>query len=94
MHGKDQSHQTQEVITVQMTDEDVTDAMEINLVAHHLHLATFTAIDEEETVLDFHQLAWRESAIGWYGAAWTQYSDLERQVLLFKCETPVSQISN
>jgi hypothetical protein len=57
MHGKDETHQTQKVIAVQMTDEDVANAMKIYLVAHHLHLATFAAIDEEKTVLNFHQLA-------------------------------------
>ena len=69
MHGKDQPHQTQKVIAVQMTDEDVANAMKIYLVAHHLHLAPFAAINQEETVLNFHQLAGGKSAIGRYGAA-------------------------
>lgn len=36
-----------------MRNENVIDAMEIRLEFHQLHLSSFTAVDEEMTILDF-----------------------------------------
>ena len=56
VHGEDESHQAKVMITVQVTDENVIDAMEVYLKTHELHLGTFAAINEKNTILNFDQL--------------------------------------
>lgn len=41
------------MITMQVCDKDVADAVEVDLIAHHLHLRGFTAVDHKMPVLDF-----------------------------------------
>lgn len=56
LHGKDQAHKAQVVVAMQMTYKNMIDAMEVELVPHHLHLGSFSAIDHETPVLNFQQL--------------------------------------
>ena len=57
MHGKDQSHQAEVVIAMKVADEDMLDAVKVGVVFHELHLRTFSAVDEEVTILNLYQLA-------------------------------------
>jgi hypothetical protein len=45
VHGKDQAHQTQVMIAVQVTDKDVIDAVVRCAKTHELHLRGFTTVD-------------------------------------------------
>lgn len=52
MHGEEQTHQTEVMITMQVTDEDVADSMKIGLIFHQLYLRTFATIDQEIAVFN------------------------------------------
>ena len=56
MHGKDQSHKPEVVITVEVRDQNVIDTMKVCLVPHQLHLCSFAAVDQEIAILNFDQL--------------------------------------
>lgn len=77
VHGKEQAHQSQVMITVQVTDENMIDLMKRHLVAAQLHLHTFTAIDQKMTVLNAKVLGGRKSAMGRKSTAGTEYRKLE-----------------
>jgi hypothetical protein len=47
MVGKDEAHQTQVMIAMEMTDEDVVDPAMADIVPHHLNLGSLTAIDQK-----------------------------------------------
>lgn len=53
MHREDQSHQPEVVVAMQVTDENVTDPMNVRLVPHQLHLSPFATVDKERSVLYF-----------------------------------------
>lgn len=46
VHGKQQAHQAQVVVAMQMADEDMGDFMKAGMVAHELQLRTFPAINQ------------------------------------------------
>ena len=77
VHREDQAHEPQIMIAVQVTDENMVDTMKVYLEMHELHLHTFTAVDQEVLILNFHELRRRESPIGRQCTAGTQYRDLE-----------------
>lgn len=56
MHREDKPHKTQVMVAMEVTDEDVVDAMEIHLHLHQLHLCGFAAINQEGAVLNLDQL--------------------------------------
>ena len=64
VHRKDQAHQSEVMVTVQMADKDVADAVKVCLVFHQLHLSAFTTVDEEMEILNFYPLCRREATIG------------------------------
>ena len=53
MHGKDQTHQTQVMVSMQVADKNMIDTMEIYLEPHQLHLCPFSAVYKKMPVLDF-----------------------------------------
>src|SRR5687768_14178747 len=63
MHSEDQTHQAKVMIAVQVRDENMVDAMKVRLKAHKLHLRSFPAIHQKETILNFHELRGRKSPI-------------------------------
>ena len=63
VHGKDQAHQSQVVVAMQMGNKYMADAVKIFLVAQQLHLSAFTAVDEEVPVLNFQELRGRKSPV-------------------------------
>ena len=65
VHGKNQSGKAQIMVSVQVTDKDVTDLVDADVVLHHLHLCTFTAIDKKVVILYGQVLAGWESSVGW-----------------------------
>ena len=64
VHGKNQTHQTEVMIAVQVAYEDMVYTMEINLQAHELHLCALATIYHEMTALHFHKLRSRMPSIG------------------------------
>lgn len=56
VHRKNEPHKAKVMITVQVTDEDVIDPVQVGLETHELHLGTFAAIDQEVPVLYLNQL--------------------------------------
>lgn len=65
VQGKDEAHQSEVVITVQMTNEDVIDSMKVCLHAHELHLSTFATINQERSTLNLDELSsWMSSVSG------------------------------
>jgi len=52
MHGEEESHEPEVVVSVQVTDEDVIYFMIRNLEPHQLHLSAFATVDQEVTVLN------------------------------------------
>ena len=56
VHGEDESHQAEVMVTMQVTDKNVIDTMEVCLKTHELHLGSFAAINKENTILNFDQL--------------------------------------
>ena len=69
VHGEDQTKEPEIMITMQVTDEDVIDAMEVSLLLHQLHLCAFAAVNEKTTSLDLHQLCGSKTSIRRHGAA-------------------------
>ena len=51
------------MITMQVTDEDVIDAMKVRLNLHELNLRSLATVDEEGAVLYVHQLGRRMASI-------------------------------
>jgi hypothetical protein len=56
VHGEDQSHQSEIMISMQVADEDMIDAMKVRLNLHELHLRCFAAIDQKGSALYFYKL--------------------------------------
>jgi hypothetical protein len=79
LHGEYQSHEPQIVIAMEVGNEDVADAVEVNLISHHLHLRRLTAIDQEMAVLDFNVLGAGMASVGGYCPAGSENSYLKRQ---------------
>jgi anti-sigma-K factor RskA len=52
VHGKEQAHQPQVMIAMQMADKDVIYFVDWDLVSHQLHLSAFTAVDQKISVLN------------------------------------------
>ena len=47
VHGENQTHQTQIMVTMEMTDKDVVYPMEVCLHSHELHLRAFSTVDQK-----------------------------------------------
>lgn len=77
VHGKQQPHQSEVMVTMKMRDQDVADAVHVGVVAHELHLHAFSAINEKIPVLDFHQLSGRKPPVCRQRAAGSEYGDGE-----------------
>jgi hypothetical protein len=56
VHGKDQSHQPQVMVAMQMTYKNMIDPVQVRLETHELYLRAFATIDKKMSVLDLHQL--------------------------------------
>ena len=56
VHGEDQPHQSEIMIAVEVRNEDMIDPVHVCLIAHELHLRTFSAINKEIPVLYLYQL--------------------------------------
>ena len=63
VHGKDQPHQPEIVIAVQVADKNVIDPVITYLKPHELHLYRFTAVDQKMPVLNFDELCRGMSSI-------------------------------
>jgi hypothetical protein len=50
VHGREQTGQAKVVVTVQVTDEDITNALMLYFVTHQLHLCTLAAINQVDLV--------------------------------------------
>jgi hypothetical protein len=61
------------MITVQVTYEDMTDALNAEIRLRELQLRSFTAVDEEVTILNVKVLCRREAAVSWYRSAGSEY---------------------
>ena len=77
VHGGDEAVESEEVVSVQMRDEDVVDALHLHLVASQLHLGAFTAIDQEVLVMDVHYLSGRMVTHCVQCCATAEYGDFE-----------------
>ena len=84
MHREDQSHQAQVMITVEVTDEDAVDAVEIDLKMHELHLHTFAAVHQEILILNFNELGRGEPPVRRQCTAGTQYRNFEIHTCIIK----------
>jgi hypothetical protein len=69
VHGKDEPHQAEIMIAVQVTYENMVDTVKIDLQAHELHLRSFTAVNKKMPVLYFHQLRCGMPPVSGHGAA-------------------------
>jgi hypothetical protein len=69
VHGKDQSHQPEVMVAVQVADKDMVDPMKICLQSHQLHLSSLATINKKMTALYFNKLACGVSSVGRQGAA-------------------------
>jgi hypothetical protein len=65
------------MVSVQMTDENVSDSVKVDLISHQLHLASLTAVNQEISILNLYQLRGREPAIGRHRATRTEDGDFE-----------------
>jgi hypothetical protein len=81
MHCEHQTHETEIMVAVQMTNKNITGAMKVCLVFHQLHLCAFSAVDHEMSVLNFNNLARWKSPKGWKRATRTKYGNLETHYL-------------
>lgn len=64
VHGKNQSHQSEVVIAMQVTDENVIDLLLAELVPPQLVLTSFAAVDQQSVVMQGQVLRGGESSIG------------------------------
>lgn len=64
VHGEEQAHQPEVMITMQVTDENVPDPMDVNSIVGELYLGTFAAINQKVVAPDRKVLASGESTIG------------------------------
>lgn len=69
VHGKEQAHEAEVMIAMQVRNKNMMDAMNGAVVLHQLHLCAFSAIHQEKFVLDFDQLRRGKSSVGWYRTA-------------------------
>jgi hypothetical protein len=67
------------MITVEVTDKNVIDAVEVGLKSHELHLGSLTTIHQEMPVLDLYQLCRGKPAECGQRATGTEYGDVEAQ---------------
>src|SRR5690606_1049386 len=79
LHSKDQPHQAEVVVAVQVANEDMVNPVEIDLIAHHLHLRGLAAVDHEMAVFDLQQLGTGIPAEGRDGPAGSKDGKFERQ---------------
>ena len=52
VHGREQAEEAEEMIAMQVTDKDITNALMLYFVTHQLHLCTFAAINQVELITD------------------------------------------
>jgi hypothetical protein len=52
VHGKEQAHQSQVMITMQVADEDVSDPVDVDALIRQLNLGSFTAIYQKMVTPD------------------------------------------
>jgi hypothetical protein len=64
---------------MQVGNKDVADAVEVDLVPHHLHLRRLSAVDQKMPVLNFNILGAWMSSIGGDRPAGSENSYFERQ---------------
>jgi len=79
MHRKNQTHQSEEMIAMQVTNKNVIDAMEVDLKAHKLHLHSLTTINQKMIVLYLNQLRRWMSPIGRHRSTGAQYRNFKTQ---------------
>lgn len=76
-HGRYQSRQTEAVVAVQMADEDVVEAHELEPHASHAQLSALAAVDHHEVVAHVKHLARGTVPGGHCGAAAAQYVEFQ-----------------
>ena len=79
MHGAEQPHQAQIVVTVEVADENVVDALGADAKTPELQLGAFSAIDQVKMPFHIHQLRGLVSAVCRGSSIGTQYFDTYAQ---------------
>jgi hypothetical protein len=79
MKGEDQSHEPEVMIAMQVTDEDMVDAMHARVKFHQLDLRGFTAVDQEMAVLNFNELRGGMATIGGQRSTGSKDGNTKRQ---------------
>ena len=65
MQRKNEAHQSEVMIAVQMANEDMIDSMKVGLHTHELHLGSFATINQERSILNLDELSsWMSSVSG------------------------------
>jgi hypothetical protein len=57
------------MIAMQVGNEDVINAMHVQLILHELKLGAFSTINQKVIVLYFNELSGRHPTVSWYGSA-------------------------
>ena len=78
VHGEQETNESEVVIAMQVTDEDMLKPVMAEVELAHLHLGAFPAVDEEMPVLNHQVLRRRSSSIGRDGAAGAEDGELEQ----------------
>lgn len=65
VHGEQESHEPQVMITMEVTDEYVVDFVCAQLKAFELLLTAFTTINQKVVFLDYEVLGGSKAAVSW-----------------------------
>jgi hypothetical protein len=63
MQGKEQTHEPQVMVTMQVGDKDVINAMEVQVILCQLNLRSLSTINQKIMILNFNKLTGRHSAV-------------------------------
>jgi hypothetical protein len=66
---EDKAHQAEVMISMQVADKNMIDAMKVGLHPHQLHLRSFSTVNKERSILNLYVLSSRMSPISGHSSA-------------------------
>ena len=82
VHGIDQAYQTEDMISMQMTDKDVVNPAYFGSILYQLHLGTLSAIYEKMAIFQIEQLAGLMPTVSRSRRVSSQYFETKLQIFI------------
>ena len=77
VHGGEEAGQAKVMVSVEVADVNIADALMLYLVLHQLHLRSFTAVNQVVLVINGKNLSGMVSVCRWCGRRTAQYPEFE-----------------